>query len=161
SRRAAAIARDLAALAVLFTFLRGMPAHASESGATPDVLYVSGLGRLARAVVDHEEELERLRPGARTPAAVPRLSPPEPRSVLLVVDESLRATVTCARADATCKTTPFTNEAAPDRFVLTQMRSLSSTTAASIAILWSGLPATASREDFHTAPLVWEYARAA
>ena len=30
-----------------------------------------------------------------------------------------------------------------------------------LAIRWSGLPATASRADFHIAPLVWEYAKAA
>jgi hypothetical protein len=161
SRRAAAIARDLAAFAIFLTFLRGMPAYASESGATPDVLYVSGLGRLARAVVAHEDALDWLRPGPRSPLAVPRLAPRAPRNVILIVDESLRASATCTRDDAACMTTPYTHAAAPDRFVLSQMRSLASTTAASIAILWSGLPATASRDEFHSAPLVWEYARAA
>src|SRR5260221_2561173 len=41
------------------------------------------------------------------------------------------------------------------------MRALDSTTAASLAVLWSGLPPTAPRADLHRAPLLWEYARAA
>lgn len=41
------------------------------------------------------------------------------------------------------------------------MRSLDSTTAVSVAVLWSGLPPTASRRDLHRAPLLWEYAHAA
>jgi phosphoglycerol transferase MdoB-like AlkP superfamily enzyme len=41
------------------------------------------------------------------------------------------------------------------------MRALDSTTAASLAVLWSGLSPTASREALHTAPLLWEYAHAA
>ena len=41
------------------------------------------------------------------------------------------------------------------------MRALDSTTAVSLAVLWSGLAPTASREALHTAPLLWEYAHAA
>ena len=41
------------------------------------------------------------------------------------------------------------------------MRALDSTTAASLAVLWSGLPPSAPRKALHTAPLLWEYAHAA
>jgi arylsulfatase A-like enzyme len=44
---------------------------------------------------------------------------------------------------------------------LTQMRALDSTTAISLAIMWGGLLPTASREALHSAPLLWEYAKAA
>jgi arylsulfatase A-like enzyme len=41
------------------------------------------------------------------------------------------------------------------------MRSNSSTTAIQLAVLWSGLQPSASRKDLHSAPLIFEYARAA
>ena len=56
---------------------------------------------------------------------------------------------------------PYTNALLPDRFGFSQMRALDSTTAVSLAVLWSGLPPTASREALHSAPLLWEYAHAA
>jgi hypothetical protein len=40
------------------------------------------------------------------------------------------------------------------------MRALDSTTAISLAIMWGGLLPTESRESLHSAPLLWEYARA-
>jgi arylsulfatase A-like enzyme len=57
--------------------------------------------------------------------------------------------------------TPFSNAAAPNRIPLRQMRALDSTTAISLAIVWSGLSPTESRAELHSAPLIWEYAHAA
>jgi glucan phosphoethanolaminetransferase (alkaline phosphatase superfamily) len=56
---------------------------------------------------------------------------------------------------------PFTNALLPHRFGFSQMRALDSTTAVSLAVLWSGLAPTSTREALHTAPLLWEYAHAA
>src|SRR6185503_17786039 len=42
-----------------------------------------------------------------------------------------------------------------------QMRSNSSTTAIELAVLWSGLEPNASREALHTAPLLFDYTKAA
>jgi glucan phosphoethanolaminetransferase (alkaline phosphatase superfamily) len=83
------------------------------------------------------------------------------RSILFVVTESVRAQDACSVPTPDCATTPFTNASLPDRFGFSQMRALDSTTAVSLAVLWSGLAPTASREALHTAPLIWEYARAA
>jgi glucan phosphoethanolaminetransferase (alkaline phosphatase superfamily) len=44
---------------------------------------------------------------------------------------------------------------------LLQMRSNSSTTAIQLAVLWSGLEPSSSREALHTAPLLFDYAHAA
>ena len=80
---------------------------------------------------------------------------------MLIVSESVRAADACGVPTAGCATTPFTNALLPDRFGFTQMRSLDSTTAVSLAVLWAGLKPTASREQLHKAPLLWEYAHAA
>jgi len=85
----------------------------------------------------------------------------QPRSLLFVVTESVRATDACSLPTSGCLTTPFTNSILPDRFGFAQMRALDSTTAASLAVLWSGQPPTAAREILHSAPLLWEYAHAA
>ena len=131
--------------------------------ATPDVLYLSAMGQLARAHWDHNETVERMHPGPRTPIPVPPLlaHQPVPRNVLFVITESVRAQSVCVAHDPHCKWTPFSNELVPDRYGFTQMRALDSTTAISLAIMWNGLKPTSTREDLHSAPLLWEYAKAA
>jgi glucan phosphoethanolaminetransferase (alkaline phosphatase superfamily) len=110
----------------------------------------------------HDDTVERAHPGPRTPTPVPAIvARGERRSVLFVVTESVRATDACSVPAVDCRATPFTNALLPDRFGFAQMRALDSTTAASLAVLWSGQPPTASREMLHTAPLLWEYAHAA
>jgi glucan phosphoethanolaminetransferase (alkaline phosphatase superfamily) len=81
--------------------------------------------------------------------------------VLLVLTESVRATSTCVGYDPACATTPFSNEAARGRIPLRQMRSVDSTTAISLGVLWSGVAPEKTREELHAAPLLWEYANAA
>jgi glucan phosphoethanolaminetransferase (alkaline phosphatase superfamily) len=81
--------------------------------------------------------------------------------VLLIVTESVRASDACSVPAPDCATTPFTNELLPARFGLSQMRALDSTTAVSLAVLWSGRSPTSSRRALHEAPLLWEYAHAA
>lgn len=138
-------------------------AGGNEQAASPDVLYLASLGRLAYARWDHDDAVSRAHPGHRTPAPVPRVAAEPRRSVLMVVTESVRGADVCsapAGADD-CPTNPYTNALLPDRIGLMQMRALDSTTAVSLAVLWAGLPPTASREALHTAPLLWEYAHAA
>jgi glucan phosphoethanolaminetransferase (alkaline phosphatase superfamily) len=152
-----------AALAALLLAVFGV--HVSgggEQAASPDVLYLASLGKLATSRWSHDEQVVRAHPGPRSPAPVPSIPPSGARrSVLFVVTESVRAADACSVPSPDCTTTPFTNALLPDRFGFSQMRALDSTTAASLAVLWSGLAPTASREALHTSPLLWEYAHAA
>ena len=133
-----------------------------EQAASPDVLYLASMGQLSYARWEHDDRVERAHPGPRTPAPVaPIPARHERRSVLMVVTESVRGAETCSVPAEGCETTPYTNAQLPGRFGFSQMRALDSTTAVSLAVLWSGLPPTASRQALHTAPLLWEYAHAA
>jgi hypothetical protein len=162
-RRARAILGfDVALVVLLIIAFFGAPRAGGEQGATPDVLYISSMGSLAQARWEHSPEVERLHPDARTPLPLPPLTRARDAvNVVMIVDESVRAMDVCNGYDRTCAVTPATNVAAPKRFAFEQMRSLDSTTAVSLAVLWSGLPPTATRQEFHTVPLLWEYARAA
>jgi glucan phosphoethanolaminetransferase (alkaline phosphatase superfamily) len=161
-KRRARMALDVALVGLLLIAFAA-PGRSEEQAATPDVLYISAMGQLARARWDHNETVERMHPGPRTPAAVPPMtsSPPSRRNVLLVLTESVRAMSACVKYDPSCEWTPFSNAAAPRRFPLLQMRATDSTTAISLAVMWSGLAPTERRPDLHTAPLLWEYAHAA
>lgn len=157
-------AMDIGAVALLLA-TQVDPGRGGEQGQPPDVLYVSAMAQLARAKWDHNEMLERLHPGRRAPAPLPALAakPGAKRDVVFVITESVRAMSVCVTPmpEGGCEFTPFSNVAAPSRLPLEQMRALDSTTAVSLAVLWSGLSPDAARADLHSAPLVWEYAHAA
>jgi glucan phosphoethanolaminetransferase (alkaline phosphatase superfamily) len=162
SPRRGALALDAAlgcvVLCVFCVEVRG----GGEQAASPDVLYLESMGRLAYARWAHDDMVDRAHPGPRTPAPVAPIPPDAGRpSVLLIVTESVRGADACSVPTPGCETTPYTNALLPGRFGFSQMRSLDSTTAVSLAVLWSGLSPTASREALHTAPLLWEYAHAA
>jgi glucan phosphoethanolaminetransferase (alkaline phosphatase superfamily) len=160
--RRGAIALDVGVAAVVVAaFCMDVPGG-GEQAASPDVLYIASMGRLAYAHWQHDDMVERARPGPRTPAPIaPILEQGDRRSVLFVVTESVRGADACSVPTEGCETTPYTDALLPDRFGFSQMRALDSTTAESLAVLWSGLPPTATRQALHTAPLVWEYAHAA
>jgi glucan phosphoethanolaminetransferase (alkaline phosphatase superfamily) len=126
-------------------------------------MYVSAMGQLMRARWDHNEMVERVHPGQRSPDLVPAFTakPSRPRNVIMVVTESVRAQSVCVEYSPDCKYTPFSNAIVKDRLPVTQMRALDSTTAISLAVMWNGLLPTSSRRDQHTAPIIWEYAHAA
>ncbi len=159
SRRLAADAAS-----VMLVVLALYVPHVDDKEIAPfDGLYFNGMGQLARAVWDKNPCLARAHPGPRFPAPVPPLvaRPARPRNVLFVLTESVRAQSSCIAYDPDCKTTPFSNAAAKGRIPLLQMRSVDSTTAISLGVMWSGITPAASRDALHSAPLVWEYANAA
>jgi len=131
---------------------------------TPDVLYLNAVGGLLRTQFGFTEQSNQLRPRLRESMPVPPLtrSPLAPkRNVVFVILESVRASAACSAFDPDCKVTEHTNELFPQRFPFLNMRSLDSCTAISLAVLWSGLYPTESRDHLHTWPLVFDYARAA
>jgi glucan phosphoethanolaminetransferase (alkaline phosphatase superfamily) len=162
SQRRGWLALDVGLGALLLSAFAVEASGGGEQAASPDVLYVASMGSLASARWRHDDQVERAHPGPRTPAPVPPMPAVRARrSVLFIVTESVRAADACSVPSPDCATTPYTNALLPDRYGFTQMRALDSTTAVSLAVLWSGLAPTASREALHTAPLLWEYARAA
>ena len=162
TRTQSRMALDVATFALCAAvFCVGAPGRGEQASA-PDMLYLASMGRLASSRWRHDELVERAHPGPRHPLPVPPMTPAGPRrSLLFVVTESVRATDACSVPAADCPATPFTNALLPGRFGLAQMRALDSTTAVSLAVLWSGLAPTASRRALHEAPLLWEYAHAA
>jgi glucan phosphoethanolaminetransferase (alkaline phosphatase superfamily) len=162
-RARARVALDVALAALVFSaFFVEVGPRGGEQAAPPDALYFASIGRLAFAHWRHDDGVETVHPGSRTPLPVPLIAARgDRRSLLFVVTESVRAIDACSVPTSECETTPFTNELLPSRFGFSQMRALDSTTAVSLAVLWSGLAPTASREALHSAPLIWEYAHAA
>ncbi len=137
--------------------------HRHLQAAPPDVLYLNAVGGLLATQFGLTEQSNQMRPRARQSLPVPPLSPTATpkRNVLFVILESVRADATCISYDPDCRRTEATNLLFPHRIALPQMRSMDSTTAVSLAVLWSGLGPTESRDNLHTWPLIFDYAKAA
>lgn len=86
--------------------------------------------------------------------------PAKPRNVLFVLTESVRFDSVCVDYSSDCRLTPFTNRAAEGRIALREVRSLASTTAISVGVLFSGLLPTQMTEAIRSAPMLFDFARA-
>ena len=138
--------------------------HRHVQASMPDVLYLNAVGGLLRTQFGMTEQSNQLRPRLRESMPVPPLTPAPgtpKRNVLFVILESVRESATCNEHDPECRRTEKTNKYFPDRFSFSQMRSVDSCTAISLAVLWSGLYPTESRDNLHTFPLLFDYAKAA
>jgi hypothetical protein len=167
-RRAARLALPVGVLALAAAMTWGKADAGWDNGTTPDVLWLAAVGALAKSHRTHEDIMVELRwlPAARSPEAVPALypHPGRPRSVLLLIDESVRGEDICSvpRVDRDdCPKNPFTNALLPDRRGFTQMRALDSTTALSMVTMLSGHSPAEPRATLLSAPLLPEYAHAA
>lgn len=152
----------LAPLALLVSFF--VPTQYRQvQASTPDTLYLHAVGGLLRTQLGFSSESNQQRPRARAPLAVPPLARAQvpPRNVVLFILESVRADSTCIEHAPGCRKTAYSNELLPDRTPLLQMRSLASSTAISLAVLWTGIGPHESRDALHTWPSLFEYARAA
>jgi glucan phosphoethanolaminetransferase (alkaline phosphatase superfamily) len=134
--------------------------YRTVQASTPDVIYFHAMGGLIKQLLGGRTAAQ-IRPGLRTPPKLPGLTPRGGRNVVFILTESVRFDASCSEPAERCPNAPEVNAAAPARRPLLQMRSNSSTTAIELAVLWSGLQPTASREALHTAPLIFDYARAA
>ncbi len=138
--------------------------HRHVQASTPDVLYLNSIGGLLATQLGFTEQSNQLRPRLRESLPVPPLtiaSGTPKRNVLFVILESVRASATCIEHDPSCELTAATNAAFPQRFAFNNMRSVDSCTAISLAVLWSGLNSTETRDRLHTWPLIFDYAKAA
>lgn len=151
----------LAPLALLLAFVLPLQDRRLQA-ATPDMLYLSALGSFVSGDLGSPSK-KQPPPRVRTSLALPTLEPsagPE-RNVLLVITESVRADAACSAYEPECELTPYSNALLPERVGLEQLRAVASTTSTSLAVLWSGLPPTASADEFFTWPLLFDYANAA
>ncbi len=162
TRRQANIASVLAP-ALLLASLFCPTQHRQYQASTPDILYFNAVGGLIRTNLGLTQQSGQVRPMARHSLPVPSLVPKllHPRNVLLVLLESVRADATCIDYDPECRRTEATNRLFPARIGLHHLHSLDSSTAITLAVLWSGLLPTESRERLHTQPLLFDYAKAA
>jgi glucan phosphoethanolaminetransferase (alkaline phosphatase superfamily) len=161
-RRPASYAAILAPLLAVASF--AIPTqHRQLEACTPDVLYLNAVGGLLATQLGWTDESHQLRPAERHSLPLPRLTPhpARPRNVLFVLLESVRADATCIGYDPDCRRTESTNKLLPSRFPLTEMRSMDSTTAISLSVLWSGTGPEAPRKVMLTWPLIFDYAKAA
>jgi len=166
----APVALPVAILALAGAAIYGKPDAGWDSGTTPDVLWLAAGGALAKSMRTQEDVMVTLEhlPGARSPEAVPALhaEPARPRNVLVLLDESVRASDVCSVPvqgddDDACEKTPFTSRALPGRLGFTQMRSLDSTTSLSMAALLTGHGPDEPRATLLGVPSLFEYAHAA
>jgi glucan phosphoethanolaminetransferase (alkaline phosphatase superfamily) len=160
-RRAARVACAVAPVVVVAAFL--IPcSYRSIQGSTPDVIYLHAMGGLIKQLSGARSAAE-IRPKRRTPPALPQLnaSPARPRNVVFILLEGVRADAACSAPNEPCPTMPATQAATPERIGLRQMRADSSATAIELAVMWTGLPPTAGREELHSAPVIFDYAHAA
>lgn len=130
----------------------------------PDMIYFNGITAVVKEHLGITHESPDRRVQRRNPEPVPKLraAPKRPRNVLLILQESQRADVTCVKYDPACDlATPFSNEIVKERMPLMQLRANASTTAISISNIWSGVPPTEKRDVMHSVPLLWDYAHAA
>jgi glucan phosphoethanolaminetransferase (alkaline phosphatase superfamily) len=167
-RRAAQVALPVGIAALGAAIVWGKADAGWDNGTSPDVLWLAAVGALEKSHRTHEDIMVELRwlPATRTPDAVPTLDahPARPRSVLFLIDESVRGEDLCSvpRGDArACRKNPFTDALLPDRLGFTQMRAVDSTTALSMVTMLSGRSPASERASLLSAPLLPEYAHAA
>jgi glucan phosphoethanolaminetransferase (alkaline phosphatase superfamily) len=149
---------------VLFALVRVPVSYRVIQSSPPDLIYFHGMTALVKERLGYTHDSPDLRVQKRSGESVPALvaKPARPRNVLLLLQESQRADVTCVDYDPHCDlATPHSNAVVPNRMPLLQMRANASTTAISISNIWSGVRPTESRDLLHSVPLMWDYARAA
>ncbi|HEY3818865.1 MAG TPA: sulfatase-like hydrolase/transferase [Polyangiaceae bacterium] len=167
-RRAARLALPVGVLGLAAAMVWGKADAGWDNGTSPDVLWLAAVGALARSHRTHEDVMVELRwlPAARSPEPLPELHPRpgRARSVLLLIDESVRGEDICSVPHADrddCRKNPFTNALLPERHGFTQMRAVDSTTALSMVTMLSGRSPASDRASLLSAPLLPEYAHAA
>jgi glucan phosphoethanolaminetransferase (alkaline phosphatase superfamily) len=128
--------------------------------APPDACFVHGAMHALRARVTGKWN-ERQGMSIRTPAPMPPLVSQRnpPRNVILVMTESVRGDAICSDPQ-NCKDEAL-DAVIPDRMPLGILDSQTPNTFSSCMVLWSGLAPNVDYKSAHTAPLLWEVAKAA
>lgn len=144
----------------LFCFWIDMVDSRFLQAALPDDCFVHGVVHAVRVGVTGKGTTRR-GVSLRTPASLPPLPTPAARpNVLFLLTESVRADALCSQPPPACKAR-FLDDVAADRIPLGKLTTPSPGTFTSCMLFWTGLPVTASVKSAHSAPVLWELARAA
>lgn len=131
----------------------------SLQAAPPDTCFLHGAFHALRAAVTHGGWARR-GVSLRTPEPLPPLDPPaHPRSIMLIITESVRSDAFCSAPPPAC-TMPRLDEVARDRIPLGRLTSQSSGTLSSCVMLWTGLGPDEGMKTMLSAPVLWEVAHA-
>lgn len=146
----------------LFCFWIDMVDSRFLQAALPDDCFVHGVVHAVRVGVTGKGRTRR-GISLRTPAELPPLASAQATTqpklnVLVVLTESVRADAICS--DPTACKARFLDEIAPDRIPLGRLTTPSPGTFSSCMMLWTGLPVDAGVNAAHSAPVLWELARA-
>jgi Sulfatase len=97
----------------------------------------------------------------RTPVSLPPLSRvrARPVNVVVLLTESVRADAMCSVRATTCPS-PMLDEVAADRVPLGRLTTQAPNTFTACMMLWTGLAPSADFKTAHSAPVLWEVARA-
>jgi glucan phosphoethanolaminetransferase (alkaline phosphatase superfamily) len=128
--------------------------------ATPDVCFVHGVTRAVRMALSGKARLHQGM-SLRTPAPLPTLTSTRahPPNVVLLLTESVRADAMCSVPHGQCSS-PFLDEVAPDRIGLGRLTTQTPSTFSACLLLLTGLEPNVDFATAHSAPVLWELARA-
>jgi glucan phosphoethanolaminetransferase (alkaline phosphatase superfamily) len=128
--------------------------------ALPDACFVHGAVHALRMAVSGQWG-RRQGVSLRTPLPLPPLANERARpiDVLVVLTESVRADASCSDPPPAC-VSPFLDAVARDRVSLGLLTSQTPNTFSASMVLWTGLVPTATFTEAHSAPVLWELARA-
>ena len=150
-----------------FTFLGALVCFWTDNvdsrflqAALPDVCFVHGVVHALRmALTGHWGARQGV--SLRTPAPLPALtSARSPRpNVVLILTESVRADTLCSDPPPLCRSEAL-DAVAADRIPLGRLTSQTPNTFSACMVLWTGLPADVDFVSAHSAPVLWEIARA-
>ncbi len=150
----------------IFTMWIDMVDSRFLQAALPDVCFVHGVVHAVSVGLTGKGTTRR-GVSLRTPAPLPPIpplatrAPSRPRpNVVVILTESVRADAICSESTQYCKSR-FLDEVAKERIALGKLTTPSSGTFGACVLLWTGLPVTATVTAAHSAPVLWELARAA
>lgn len=145
--------------AALFVFWIDMVDSRFLQASTPDNCFVHGFVHAVRVGITGQGRTRR-GVSLRTPVSLPPVTTTGPKpNILLILTESVRADAICS--EPTDCASMFLDEVAKDRISLGRLTTPSPGTFGACVLLWTGLPVTASVNDAHSAPVLWELAHAA
>lgn len=151
------------AIAGVFTLVKMPASYRGYQSSSADHIWLNGIHA---AAVEHQPfgPGRRVRAQRRDPTPIPPLTRAAgpARNVILVLQETTRRDAVCFDPSAPCDRPGSASHAVlPDRLALSNMRSVASSTIISMSVLLSGYAPTESFETMHSAPYLWQYAKAA